>query len=77
MGRLREWRAQNARSILRMWRVVMPLFLISAIYGSFSATLSGGVVTVIVIYLWLVMMFQLARREARLPFRKRNLVFQP
>ena len=77
MDRVSQWRVKNARRTLKIWRVFMPLFIVFCSGGAIAGKLAGGFLVLAVAYLVMVVMFQMARWDADLPVRKRNLIFQP
>ncbi|MGO4604575.1 hypothetical protein [Terrabacter sp. 2YAF2] len=77
LSRFSQWRTKNARSSLKIWRFLMPLVIVVISCGAVAGKLSGGFEAVAVAYVFMGMMFQMARLDAELPIRKRNLVFQP
>jgi len=77
LSRFGQRRIKNARSILKMWRLLMPLTVVVTGCVAMTGRLPGGGEAVAGTYVFMVMMFQMARLYAELPIRKRNLVFQP
>lgn len=77
MNRFSQWRVKNARRTLKIWRVFMPLFIFFCGCAAMAGKLAGGFGVLAVGYLVMVVMFQMARWDAELPVRKRNLIFQP
>jgi hypothetical protein len=55
----------------------MPLLIVFGSWAAIAGRLSGGFEAVAGTYLFRVVMFQMARLDAELPIRKRNLAFEP
>lgn len=77
MDRFSQRRIKNARLIVKVFRVFMPLFILVCGWAAITGKLSGGLSALAVAYLVMVVMFQMARWDGGLPVRMRNLVFQP